>query len=148
MAELMRHPSGLLLSVDGHKDAPLPAWATRQSALRVLRRTYPDWGGEVYPPHGYKVWHQGTQTTIVVSAAVWDRTDLWVHASISHPTTMPTYDELKMMHDAVFGDRYSYQVFAPPVRHVNGHPYCLHLWGRDGDDAGLTLPDFGKYGVI
>lgn len=65
----------------------------------------------------------------------------WVHASIArHDKTMPSYDELAMLHQVVFGDGWAYQVFAPPAKHVNIHEYALHLWGRlDGAPA---LPDF------
>jgi hypothetical protein len=64
----------------------------------------------------------------------------WIHASISRVNEMPTYDDLKLMHLAVFGDGFSYQVFAPTELHVNLHAYALHLWGRaDGKPA---MPDF------
>lgn len=64
----------------------------------------------------------------------------WIHASIAWAERMPSYLDLKMLHTAVFGDGWAYQVFAPPLDHVNLHPYALHLWGRlDGKPA---LPDF------
>ena len=65
---------------------------------------------------------------------------MWVHASISDRHAMPTYHQLKMMHDAVFDGGWAYQVFTPPSDHINIHNYCLHLFGRiDGKPA---LPDF------
>lgn len=70
----------------------------------------------------------------------------WVHASISRRLEMPTYDQLKVLHAAVFGDGWAYQVFAPPAEHVNIHANALHLFGRlDGE---RVLPDFGRYGTI
>jgi len=71
----------------------------------------------------------------------------WIHASISHPDEMPEYEDLKMLHRAVFGpDRWSYQVFAPEAEHVNIHAHVLHLFGRaDGRPA---LPNFGRFGTI
>jgi hypothetical protein len=65
----------------------------------------------------------------------------WVHASITRKERMPSYEDLKLLHRAVFGDlSWSYQVFAPASQHVNIHEYALHLWGRaDGSPA---LPDF------
>lgn len=149
---LVRLPSGVVVSTDDVEAVELPPWAKVENARRLLSRTYPDWRRESLPDDwsgdGYKLRHLATQTTLIVSAARWDRGDVWVHASISHPAEVPTYDELCMVHRAVFGDRWAYQVFAPPARHVNYHDYCLHLWGRDGDEAGRVLPDFGRWGVI
>lgn len=59
---------------------------------------------------------------------------------------MPTYDDLCLLHRAVFKDGYAYQVFAPPSRHVNIHQYALHLWGRS--DGKPVLPEFGCEGTI
>lgn len=66
--------------------------------------------------------------------------DDWVHASIAWGDHMPTYADLKLLHDAVFEGGWAYQVFAPPSDHVNIHEHALHLFGRlDGKPA---LPDF------
>jgi hypothetical protein len=70
----------------------------------------------------------------------------WIHASISRSDTTPTYDDLKLMHFAVFGDRTAYQVFVPQVQHVNIHTHALHLWGRV--DGVNVLPNFGRFGTI
>lgn len=61
----------------------------------------------------------------------------WLHASIAWADRLPTYDELGLVHRAIFGrKRYAYQVFAPESAHVNIHPNALHLWGRvDGRPA-------------
>lgn len=64
----------------------------------------------------------------------------WIHASISRRNCMPTYEDLSMMHKAVFTDGFSYQVFAPPSKHINIHKYALHLWGRV--DGQPQVPDF------
>lgn len=63
-----------------------------------------------------------------------------LHASISYPDRTPTYDDLTRLHQAVFGDGWAYQVFAPPAAHINIHPHTLHLWGRL--DGAPMLPDF------
>ncbi|MFR9773143.1 hypothetical protein [Nocardia sp. SC052] len=71
----------------------------------------------------------------------------WIHASIAHyDQTMPSYDELALLHRAVFGRGWAYQIFAPPASHVNIHEYTLHLWGRV--DGAAMLPDFGAAGTI
>lgn len=54
-----------------------------------------------------------------------------IHASIVVLARMPFYDEMVLLHGAVFGkDRYAYQVFAAEEDHVNIHDGALHLWGR------------------
>ena len=76
-----------------------------------------------------------------------DDDTLWLHASIStgllfdrEPDAMPTYADLALMHRAVFGNRYAYQVFAPPADHVNIRDDVLHLWGRwDGEPADMAF---------
>ena len=66
----------------------------------------------------------------------------WIHASISRVNYMPTYYDLKLMHDAIFSPGFSYQVFVPPTQHVNYHEFALHLWGRE--DGKPAIPDFGE----
>lgn len=101
-------------------------------------------------PHGpagclAKIQHDLRVGSILVSQADWDGVE-WLHASISYPL-MPTYDDLTLLHHAVFGrHRWSYQVFAPLTDHVDIHPTALHLWGRaDGHPA---TPNFGEWGTI
>jgi hypothetical protein len=73
-----------------------------------------------------------------------DDAAVWIHASISWLDRTPSYEDLKLLHRAVFGDRHAYQVFVPSDEHYNHHEYCLHLWGRlDGTRA---LPDFAGPG--
>jgi hypothetical protein len=70
----------------------------------------------------------------------------YLHASIAIPP-VPTYDDLCLLHRAVFGRRrWAYQVFAPEGEHVNIRADALHLWGRA--DGKPLLPDFGQYGTI
>lgn len=69
----------------------------------------------------------------------------WIHASCSRTGEMPSYDDLKLMHAAVFGDGYAYQVFTPSEHHVSIHEFALHLFGRlDGEPS---LPDFTMGGA-
>lgn len=71
----------------------------------------------------------------------------WIHASISYsdPEQMPTYDDLKLLHQAIFPG-HAYQVFVPSAEHINIRNNVLHLWGRA--DGARVLPDFGKHGTI
>ena len=67
----------------------------------------------------------------------------WLHASISYSNMVPAYEDMYVLHRAVFGrKRYSYQLFVPESSHVNIHARALHLWGRA--DGKPVLPDFGS----
>jgi hypothetical protein len=86
--------------------------------------------------------------SVIVSTFTWDDID-WIHASIAGHTCgydMPTYEDLTVLHRAVFDNMWAYQVFAPQSEHVNIHPNALHLWGRaDGEPC---MPNFGQFGTI
>lgn len=92
----------------------------------------------------------GNVGRIFVTASDWKYDDEWkglefLHASIARPE-MPTYDDLKLLHSAIFKG-FAYQVFSPASSHINIHNTALHLWGRvDGKPWGI--PDFGVWGQI
>lgn len=51
------------------------------------------------------------------------------HLSISHPSRLPTYDELKnARYKYTPNHLYMAQIFPPKDEFVNLHKYCLHLW--------------------
>jgi hypothetical protein len=54
----------------------------------------------------------------------------YLHASIAYADHMPTYTDLTVLHRAVWGEGYAYQVFVGGHEHVNIHNHALHLWGR------------------
>lgn len=92
-------------------------------------------------PYGDGWWFDNlaARCRIIVTSAAYDAEE-WVHASVSYVDHMPEYEDLKLLHRAVFGAGWAYQVFAPPSEHVNQHEFALHLFGRlDGRPA---LPDF------
>lgn len=78
--------------------------------------------------------------TVIISCAPMDDGTEWVHASIAWSNRTPAYADLTLLHRAVFGDGWAYQVFAPPDDHINIHEHALHLWGRL--DGKPVLPDF------
>jgi len=71
---------------------------------------------------------------------------VWAHASLSRPDRDPTWREIKMVRDLVFGpESIVVQVLAPEAKWINMHPHCFHLWMRL--DA-QTLPSalFDQFG--
>lgn len=67
---------------------------------------------------------------------------VWLHVSCSRRDRVPTWSELRMVKDLFIGrQNLAIQVLPPESRHVNIHPFCLHLWHcLDGDH----LPDFTR----
>lgn len=133
-------------------------WLTAQRRRDILSRMdSPRWGmlldQQDQGPDGFRArfgervrGHREHRYSVIVTAFESEPARTWVHASISSPKRMPTYNDLDSLHRAVFGEGYAYQVFVGGDKHVNLHPYCLHLWGRaDGTPA---LPDFGQFGMI
>ena len=64
---------------------------------------------------------------------------VWTHVSVSRPNTNPSWCDLMFVRDQLIGDREGYQVFPTSDKHVNIHPYCLHMWFCE---EGPVLPDF------
>jgi len=118
--------------------------------LPIRRRLGPqEWALPVeYGPSGWVLDHKTDGLRIIVtdSPMAEDDGEWWRHASISHRDRMPTYDELQMMHRAVWSEGWAYQVFAPTAHHVNISEFVLHLWGRP--DGRRVLPNFGSRGTI
>jgi hypothetical protein len=118
------------------------------NALEIRRRLGSTlWGPPTaWGPDGFAFRHKRTNSSIVVTVAIQDDGEEWIHASIAHQSHDPTYRELKKLYSAVFTHGYAYQIFVPPHMHVNIHEHALHLWGRL--DGKPVLPEFGKDGSI
>lgn len=101
---------------------------------------------EPFGPDGWRLQSAVDAGSVIVTVAEHDGVE-WIHASIAWARHMPSYDDLVLLHSAVWARRgYAYQVFVPEPEHVNIHPYALHLWGRlDGKPA---LPTFSVDGSI
>lgn len=81
---------------------------------------------------------------VVVSGDVEEDGRRWLHVSVSRRSRVPGYDDLLLVKRLFIGElRQAIQVFPPRDRHINIHPYCLHLWScLEGDG----LPDFARGG--
>lgn len=157
MAELIALPRR-----PGHQLEPELREPLRAAADRLMRR-WPSGLLEAGADGFRIVWRHGHRKTPVRSVIVsfgqhapWSdpsRRNWWLHASIAHPSHLPSWEELTALHEDCYPGRYAYQVFvpdgAPHEGWVNHHPYALHLWGLwDPDGAGEVLPAFGRHGTI
>lgn len=106
-------------------------------------------------PHG-RGWRMinraGSESVLVTAVSVAGR--VLIHASMTRADGVPSYDDLVLLHKAVWldghhPDGHAYLCFVPPEEHVNFHPRALHLYGyRDGSrmvpDMAMTIEDQGR----
>lgn len=114
----------------------------RLAALRFLPRLVPaPWRLVSEGEDGNLYVLPNRQASVIISVAREQDGRLWLHASMGRRDRLPTWDELAAMKAWAIGtDRYAYQVLPPASKHVNIHPYVLHLWAPlDGEPP---LPDF------
>jgi hypothetical protein len=72
--------------------------------------------------------------------ASWDHG--WDHVSVSLSNRCPNYDEMKMVKRIFFEDHeWAMELHAPISKHINIHPYCLHLWRPHSGDI-PTPPEY------
>lgn len=71
-----------------------------------------------------------------------EKVRVWVHLSVSRPTRLPSWEDLKQVKDLFIGrDKMAFQALPPASEYVNVHQNCLHLWYcLDGN----PLPSFGS----
>ncbi len=94
---------------------------------------------------GDGAWYKGnTGLAACLTVAHEDDGKRWIHLSISRANKLPSWEELVAARDAFLGpETLAVQVLAPKSRHVNIHPFCLHLWVcMDG----APVPDFARGG--
>lgn len=117
--------------------------ATSMDALKVRGRLgRKEWQPPIpYGPDGWRFLRFDQTAEILVSCADHGDGIEWLHASIAR-LSMPDYEDLTLLHRAVWGDTgYAYQLFVPVASHVNINEHVLHLWGRL--DGAPVMPDFG-----
>ena len=70
----------------------------------------------------------------------------WLHVSMSRQKRLPSYEDMQDVKALFIGkDRQALQIFPAESKHINIHPFCLHLWCAVEGDG---LPDFGREGTI
>lgn len=89
---------------------------------------------------GLKFQHYLYPLTVICSVAKELDGKLWLHVSFAHPKRIPDYDEIQKIKKHFIGEnKYAIMVFPEKDKHVNIHPYCLHLWHCVD---GHPLPEF------
>ena len=97
--------------------------------------------------HGQRAFEHRDGRRVIVSVGAHDGR-WWLHVSVSRAKYIPSYDDLADVKRVFVTDAcQAVQVFPRQARHVNIHPYCLHLWACL-EPEGDGLPDFGKEGTI
>jgi hypothetical protein len=60
------------------------------------------------------------------------------HVSVSFAKRCPTWEEMCMVKDIFFDDVETVIQFHPKKsEYINNHPYCLHLWKKQGENYEL-----------
>ncbi len=102
----------------------------------------PGWSCIQSSPDGAAYRHRGGMT-VIVSGAVEQDGRRWLHVSLARPDRLPTYQDQVLVKNLFIGDEEAYSVWARKRKHVNIHPFCLHLWFPT---EGPVLPDFTRGG--
>lgn len=72
--------------------------------------------------------------------------EVWYHVSFSRSSAMPSYRDVSWVRTVFFSpDLKAIQVFPKKKKHVNFHPFTLHLWANLQRDP---LPDFDVMGMV
>lgn len=70
----------------------------------------------------------------------------WDHVSVSHPSRIPTWEEMCWIKSLFFEpDEAVMQLHPPQSEYVNNHPRCLHLWRPH--NATIPLPPTIMVGI-
>lgn len=70
----------------------------------------------------------------------------WDHVSVSHPTRIPTWEEMAWVKDLFFLPEETAMQLHPPVsEYVNNHSRCLHIWKPQ--QQSIPLPPTWMVGV-
>jgi len=107
----------------------------------AIPRVLPD-GWRILKPFGDgNAYQYRNGLRVIISTAPFDDGREWMHVSVSREDRLPSWDDLKFVKATfVAADRAAYQVLPPTAKHINIHPFCLHLWvALTGSEP---LPDF------
>jgi hypothetical protein len=67
--------------------------------------------------------------------------DGWDHVSVSLEHRCPNWHEMDFIKRLFFAeDEWAMQLHPPPAKHINLHPYVLHLWRPQHETIPLPEP--------
>lgn len=67
----------------------------------------------------------------------------WDHVSVSTEDRCPTWDEMHWIKRQFWDDSETVMQLHPKAtEYVNHHPYCLHLWKKQGQEIELPPSEF------
>lgn len=87
--------------------------------------------------------NRGMGLRVILSVGREEDDRLWLHASVSRRSRVPTYEDLAVLRNLFLGNRKAVMVFPEERNYVNIHPYCLHLFAAVDHDP---LPEFSRGG--
>ncbi len=107
----------------------------------------PAWRQVDSPMPGQRLYEKSNGLQVIFTADnLWEDGKTWLHISLARALYMPSYEDMKEVKDIFIGKcREALQVFPRADKHIDIHPFCLHLWCAV---EGNGLPDFGKEGTI
>lgn len=89
-------------------------------------------------------WYRGinklTGLKVIISSGIEQDGKEWIHLSVSRADRLPTWDELETKEAFIGLEAEAIQVIPRRSKHINIHPYCLHLFFCP--ESGL--PDFTR----
>lgn len=99
---------------------------------------YGTWGD--HTAGAFMVPHRRTGTTLKVIASSGEG---WDHISISTPNRTPNWTEMQFIYRLFFApDETVWEYHVPLDKHINKHPFTLHLWRKHNFDMPLPPAEF------
>jgi hypothetical protein len=104
----------------------------RRHEARAIR-TFPNCYGKPGEQGGAFEWYSPTSPKEVLRVIASDGLG-WDHVSVSLVDRCPTWDEMCFIKDQFWTEEECVIQFHPPKsEYVNCHPFCLHLWKKQGE---------------
>lgn len=70
-----------------------------------------------------------TGLLVLLSRATMDDGGVWIHCSLSRKSRLPSWDDMKRVKDAFFGeDSEAFHLLPKKDDYINLNPFCMHLW--------------------
>lgn len=94
------------------------------------------------PPWGDGRTFHSNSPSLLVICDIAQKADgkFWLHVSFSRKNKIPSYQDCLLVKKLFVGkDRAALQIFPTENKHINIHPYCLHLWSCLDQNP---IPDF------